>query len=51
MLIVFLALVWVPVVFKIYSWKEGLILTVSLTIAGYLIDKYILKKGNKEESK
>ncbi len=41
-LIIFLALIWVLVTYKIYGWKEGLVLTVSLGIASWLIDKYIL---------
>jgi len=47
--IVFLALVWVPVFFKIYGWKEGFILTVSLSIASYLIDRLILSKRKKKD--
>lgn len=48
--IVFLALVWLPVLFKIYGWKEGVILTISLSIASYLIDKFILEKRKKKDS-
>lgn len=51
LLIVFLALVWVPVLFSIYGWKEGLILTVSLGVASYLIDKVILTRRNKKDMK
>lgn len=43
-LIIFLALVWVPVIYNVYRWEEGLILTVSLGIASWLIDKFILDK-------
>jgi membrane protein implicated in regulation of membrane protease activity len=45
--IAFLAVIWVPVLLKLYSWKEGLILTVSLSIASYLIDRLILEKRKK----
>ncbi len=37
-----MALIWVPVLFKLYNWKEGLIMSVSLSIASWLIDKFIL---------
>jgi hypothetical protein len=43
--VVFLALIWLPVIFKIYGWKVGLILTVSLSIASWLIDKFILNRS------
>ena len=48
--IVFLALVWLPVFFKVYGWKMGIILTISLSIASYLIDKLILEKRKKKDS-
>ena len=49
-LIVFLALIWVPVYLKVYSWREGLVLTVSLSIASWLIDKYILSRKRRHET-
>lgn len=47
-LIILLALIWVPVTYKVYGWKEGLILTVSLGIASWLIDKYILNSRRRK---
>ncbi len=47
-LIIFLALVWVPVIYNVYRWEEGLILTVSLGIASWLIDKFILDKRRRK---
>ena len=48
--IAFLALIWIPVLFKVYGWREGLILTISISIASYLIDKFILGKRRKKGS-
>lgn len=45
---VFLALIWMPVIFNLYSWKEGMILTISLSIASWLIDKFILDKRRRK---
>lgn len=47
-LIIFLDLVWVPVIYNVYRWEEGLILTVSLGIASWLIDKFILDKRRRK---
>jgi len=47
--IVFIAIIWVPVLLKLYNWKEGIILTLSLSIASYLIDMFILEKRKKRE--
>lgn len=47
-LIIFLAIVWVPVIYNVYRWEEGLILTVSLGIASLLIDKFILDKRRRK---
>lgn len=47
-LIIFLAIVWVPVIYNVYRWEEGLILTVSLGIASWLIDKFILDKRRRK---
>jgi|GEM_PF-4569726 hypothetical protein len=48
--IAFLALIWIPVLCKVYGWREGLILTISISIASYLIDKLILEKKRKKGS-
>jgi len=48
--IAFLALIWVPVLCKVYGWQEGLIMTISISIASYLIDKLILEKRRKKDS-
>jgi len=45
---IFLALVWVPVFFEVYTWREGLILTLSLSFASWLIDKFILDKRKRK---
>jgi len=50
LLIVFLIIIWVPTILKLYSWKEGLILTVSISIASYLIDRLILEKRKKQKA-
>lgn len=49
LVMVFLILVWLPVLFKIYGWEEGLILTFSLSIASYLIDRFILDKRKRKD--
>ena len=48
--IAFLALIWIPVLLKVYGWREGLILSISISIASYLIDKFILEKRKKKDS-
>jgi hypothetical protein len=50
-LIIFLALIWVPVTYKVYGWKEVLILTVSLGIASWLIDKFILDRRRRKSQR
>jgi len=50
-LIIFLALIWVLVTYKIYGWKEGLILTVSLGMASWLIDKFILDRRRRKSQR
>lgn len=47
-LVVFLALIWVPVLLHVYSWKEALIMTIFISIGSYFIDKYLLKKNKKQ---
>jgi hypothetical protein len=49
-ILIILALVWAPVILKVYCWQEGLIMTVSLIIASWLIDKYILSRKRRKES-
>jgi hypothetical protein len=49
-ILIILVLVWAPVILKVYSWQEGLIMTVSLIIASWLIDKYILSRKRRKES-
>ncbi len=43
-LFIFLAFIWIPVFFDVYSWKVGLIMTLMISIGAYFIDKYISKK-------
>jgi membrane protein implicated in regulation of membrane protease activity len=50
-LIVFLAIIWLPVVLKLYSWKEAMILTLSLSIASYLIDRFMPDGRKKTKDK
>ncbi len=51
LLILFLAIVWMPVLFRIYSWQEGLIMTISLSLASWMIDKYVLNRSKKKDTK
>jgi hypothetical protein len=46
--VVFLALIWVPVIFKVYSWKEAAIMTVLISVGSYFINKYVLKRDKKQ---
>ena len=50
LLLIFAIALWAPVIFRIYSWKEGIILTISLSIASYLINRLILDNRKKNDS-
>ena len=50
-LIVFLCLIWIPVILSVYIWKTGLIMTILIVLGSYFIDKYLVSRKNGDGSK